>query len=100
LFVFRKGNCAMATERQGVQGRLWRIVVGVMAFGAATLGIVSSGYASSAPTDNSPGTTAVVECSSGTITQGDVQTSSLAVAKVPANAVPDLPGGCTVQAAS
>jgi hypothetical protein len=87
----------MATARQGIHGKRWHILIGAFAFGVATLGIAGSGYAEPTPTDHSSGTTTVVECSSGTITQGDVQTSSLAVAEVPANAVPDLPGGCSVQ---
>jgi hypothetical protein len=44
-----------------------------------------------------PSGTAVAECSSGIVTQGDDQISSLFVAKVPASELPDTPGGCTVQ---
>lgn len=50
-----------------------------------------------ASTDPNPSSTVVVECTSGTITNGDVQTSSSFVTKVSAGELPDLPGGCTVQ---
>jgi hypothetical protein len=38
----------------------------------------------------------VVECTSGIVTQGDIQTSSMVVTKIPAGEHPDLPGDCTV----
>jgi hypothetical protein len=55
-----------------------------------------SGYpASAASTDDSPHDAAIVECRSGIVTDGDVQTSSLVVSRVD-TAPPDLPGGCSV----
>ena len=57
----------------------------------------SGGVAAATAATDSPSGTAVVECSSGIVTQGDVQTSSRFVAKVPAGEQPDIPGGCTVQ---
>jgi hypothetical protein len=68
-----------------------------VALGAAALGLSSCGFpATTAATDVTPSSTAVVECSSGIVSQGDVQTSSLFVAKVSAGEHPDLPGDCTV----
>jgi hypothetical protein len=88
----------MARADSKIRGSSWRILVGSVALGVASLTIAGGAYASAtASTDGSSGTTAVVECSSGTITQGDVQTSSAFVAKVPASAIPDIPGGCTVR---
>ncbi len=89
----------MAIRDSKIRGR-WRLLVGSVALGAAALGLSSCGFpATSASTDEAPSGTQVVQCSSGTITQGDVQTSSLFVAKVPAGQQlpPDLPGECTVQ---
>ena len=64
-----------------------------MALGVAALGLSSCGFADDhASTDEAPSSTAVVECSSGIVTNGDVQTSSLSVAQVPAGEHPDLPG--------
>jgi hypothetical protein len=69
-----------------------------VALGAAALGLSSCGFpATTAATDEAPSHTAVVECNSGIVTNGDVQTSWLFVARVPAGVHPDLPGGCTVQ---
>jgi hypothetical protein len=83
-----------------VHGNRWRVLVASAALGVAALGLSSCGFPSSSATTTStgdPSSTVVVECSSGTVTQGDVQTSSLSVTKVPASVQPDLPGGCTVQ---
>jgi hypothetical protein len=88
----------MANRDSKIRGPRWRLLVGSVALGAAALGLSSCGFPeTTATTDEAPSGTAVVECSSGTITQGDVQMSSLFVAKVPAGEQPDLPGGCTVQ---
>ena len=78
------------------RGHRWRILVGSVALGAAALGLSGSGFAAATAATDSPSGTAVVEFSSGIVTQGDVQTSSLFVAKVPAGEQPDIPGGCTV----
>ena len=88
----------MAGVSSKIHGQRWRLLVGSVALGAAALGLSSCGFpATTAATDEAPSSTAVVECTSGIVTQGDVQTSSLFVAKVPAGEHPDLPGGCTVQ---
>jgi hypothetical protein len=88
----------MASRDSSIHGQRWRLLVGSVALGAAALGLSSCGFpASTAATDEVPSTTAVVECSSGTVTQGDIQMSALTVTKVPAGEQPDVPGGCTVQ---
>ncbi len=88
----------MASRDSKTHGQRWRLLVGTVALGAAALGLSSCGFpATTAATDEAPSSTAVVQCSSGTVTQGDIQTSSLFVAKVPAGEQPDVPGGCTVQ---
>ena len=88
----------MAKSESKIRGQRWRLLVGSVALGAAALGLSSCGFpATTASTDEAPSGTAVVECSSGTVTQGDVQMSALFVAKVPAGEQPDVPGGCTVK---
>jgi hypothetical protein len=79
-----------------IRGNRWRILVGSVAFGAAALGLAGGGIATATASTDNPSPTAVVECSSGSVTPGDVHTSSLFVAKVPAGEHPDIPGGCTV----
>jgi hypothetical protein len=88
----------MANRAGKIRAGRWRILVGTAAIGAAALGLTSSGLANaSASTDEAPSSTVVVECSSGTVTQGDIQMSASFAARVPAGEQPDLPGGCTVQ---
>ena len=72
--------------------------MGSVVMGAAVMGASTGGVAAAATgSTDEPSSTAVVECNSGIVTQGDVQTSSLSVAVVPAGEHPDIPGGCTVQ---
>jgi hypothetical protein len=80
-----------------IRGHRWRILAGSVALGVASLGLASGGIATATASTDNPSDTAVVACSSGTVTQGDVQISSLSVAKIPAGEHPDIPGGCTVQ---
>jgi len=88
----------MASRDSKTHAQRWRLLVGTVALGAAAFGLSSGGFpAFSAATEESPSSTAVVECSSGTVTQGDIQMSALVVTKVPAGEQPDVPGGCTVQ---
>ena len=88
----------MARREQKIRGQRWRLLVGSVALGAAALGLSSCGFpTTTASTDEAPSSTAVVECSSGIVTNGDVQTSSMVVAKIPASALPDVPGGCVVR---
>jgi hypothetical protein len=87
----------MASRDSLINGQRWRLLVGTVALGAAALGLSSCGFPGSTPTtDEAPSNTAVVECSSGIITQGDIEMSALVVTKVPAGEQPDVPGGCTV----
>jgi hypothetical protein len=87
----------MASTGSKIHGTRWRLLVGSVALGAAALGLSSCGFPATTASTDVPSDTAVVECSSGTVTQGDVQTSSLFVAKIPAGEQPDIPGGCTVK---
>jgi len=93
--LFPERDIEMAIREQKIRGQRWRLLVGSVALGAAALGLSSCGFpATTAATDETPSSTAVVECNSGTVTNGDIQTSSLFVARVPAGEHPDLPGGC------
>ena len=93
--MFPERDIEMAIREQKIRGQRWRLLVGSVALGAAALGLSSCGFpASTGATDEAPSGTTVVECNSGTITNGDVQTSSLFVARIPAGEHPDLPGGC------
>jgi hypothetical protein len=87
------------TELDTVRGRRGRILAGTLALSALSLVTVGSGFAaaSAAPADDSGHDTAIVECRSGIVTDGDIQTSSISVTKVPAAPLPELPGGCSVR---
>ena len=91
-----EGIPEMASSDRKIRGNRWRVLVGSVALGAAALGLSSCGFPATTASTDEPSGTAVVECTSGTVTQGDVQTSSLFVAKIPAGEQPDIPGGCTV----
>jgi hypothetical protein len=87
----------MAIREQKIRGRRWRLQAGSVALGAAALGLSSCGFpTTTAATDEAPSGTTIVECSSGTITSGDIQLSALNVTRVPAGEHPDFPGDCTV----
>ena len=92
-----RGSSRSTGSDSKVHGNRWRILVGSVALGAAALGLTSCGFPATTASTDDPSGTAIVECSSGIVTQGDIQTSSLFVAKVPASELPDTPGGCTVQ---
>ena len=95
--MFPEREIEMAIPEQKIRGQRWRLLVGSVALGAAALGLSSCGFpTTTATTDEAPSGTAVVECSSGTITNGDVQMSALVVEKSPAGEHPDFPGDCTV----
>jgi hypothetical protein len=88
----------MAIGERKIRGRRWRVLVGSVALGAAALGLSSCGFpATTAKTDDAPSGTTVVECTSGTVTSGDIQMSALLVTRGPAYQHPDFPGDCTVQ---
>ena len=91
------GSSRSTRSEKLAHGNRWRVLVGSVAFGAVSLGLATGGFAAATASTSDPSGTAVVECSSGTVTEGDIQTSSLFVAKVPAGEHPDIPGGCTVQ---
>ena len=85
----------MATTKRTVRLSRWRILAGTVALTATSFGVAA--MATPASADDPSGPTAVVECRSGIVTQGDVQTSSLSVATIPTGSIPDVPGGCTVR---
>jgi hypothetical protein len=96
--LFPEREIEMAMREQKIRGPRWRLLVGSVALGAAALGLSSCGFPSTtAATDEAPSGTTVVECTSGTITSGDVQMSALVVQRSPAGEHPDFPGDCTVQ---
>jgi hypothetical protein len=86
----------MAGVGSKVRGHGWRILAGGVVLGATSFGALSIGSAAPATADDPSGGTKIVQCTSGTVTNGDVSTSSLFVAKVPTGAVHDVPGNCTV----
>ena len=66
-----------------------------MALGATAFGV--AGFAAPASATDPHRDTITVECTTGTVTQGDVQTSAMVVAKIPASALTDVPGGCVTR---
>jgi hypothetical protein len=87
-----------AERTSKVRGQRWQILTGTVAIGALSLATAGCGFPSAGARSagDTTGDTAIVECRSGIVTDGDVQTSSLSVTKVPAAHIPDLPGGCSV----
>jgi len=83
------------TFRERAQRQRWRILAGTVALGATAFGVASFAAPASATDPNRD--TITVECTSGIVTQGDVQTSAMVVAKIPASALPDIPGGCVAR---
>jgi hypothetical protein len=79
-------------------GKKWRVLVGTVALGAASIGVTAAALPSAGATGGTSGTTTVVECRSGVVTDGDVSTSSAFAARVPAGVqLPDtIPGDCVV----
>ena len=85
----------MASSDSKIRGSRWRLLVGSVALGAAALGLTSCGFpTSTASTHEPPSSTSVVECTSGTVTQGDIQMSAQVVERAPGGEHPDFPGGC------
>ena len=73
-----------------------RRLVGATTLGALSLIAAGSALpASAGAADDTRGGTTIVECRSGIVTDGDVQTSSLVATRVDA-APPELPGGCRI----
>ena len=73
----------------------WRILAGSVALAATSVGVAA--LATPASADDPHRDTVIVECDSGIVTQGDIQTSALSVTRVPADALTDVPGGCVVR---
>ena len=86
------------SELSKVRGRRGRILVGTLALGAISLITLGSGIAvaNGGSSDDSGNDTAIVECHSGTVTDGDIQMSAASATKVSRVELPDLPGGCSV----
>jgi hypothetical protein len=80
------------------RGKAARIMAGTAALGVLALVTAGCGFPSgtAASADDPGNDTAIVECRSGVVTDGDVQTSSLSVTLVTAAQLPELPGGCSV----
>jgi hypothetical protein len=78
-----------------VRRHRWRILAGTAALSAAAVGVAL--VATPASADDPHRDTVIVECSSGIVTQGDIQTSALSVARVPADALANVPGGCVTR---
>jgi hypothetical protein len=69
--------------------------MGAVALGATTLGVAS--VATPASATDPIRDTITVECTTGTVTEGDVQMSAMVVAKIPSSALPDVPEGCVAR---
>ena len=90
-----EGTIPRPTLRERARQQRWRILAGTVALGATAFGVAS--FAAPASATDPYRDTITVECTTGTVTDGDVQTSSMVVAKIPASALPDVPGGCVVR---
>jgi len=84
-----------ATRRVRVRGTRLRLLVGATTLGALSLIAAGSALPASAGADDTRDGATIVECRSGIVTDGDVQTSSMVATRVDA-APPELPGVCHV----
>ena len=89
------------TKRRWARGTRVPLLVGTAAIGVLSLVGAGSASGTSAGTNDVTGagvtrqSAAIVECSSGIVTDGDIQTSSMSV--TPVDAAPhELPGGCRI----
>jgi hypothetical protein len=83
------------TVRERARQQRWRILAGTVALSATAFGVATFAAPASATDPNRD--TIIVECTTGIITQGDIQTSAMVVTKIPASALTDLPGGCVAR---
>jgi hypothetical protein len=83
------------TLRERAQRQRWRILAGTVALGATACGVAS--FAAPASATDPHRDTITVECTTGIVTQGDIQTSAMVVARIPASALTDIPGGCVAR---
>jgi hypothetical protein len=83
------------TFRERARQQRWRILAGTVALGATAFGVAS--FAAPASATDPHRDTITVECTTGIVTQGDVQTSSMVVARIPSSALADVPGGCVTR---
>ena len=89
------GTIPRPSFRERAQRQKWRILVGTVALGATAFGVASIAAPASATDQDRD--TIIVECTTGIVTQGDVQTSAMVVTKMPASALADIPGGCVAR---
>jgi len=90
-----EGTIPRPTLRERARQQRWRIPAGTVALGATAFGVAS--FAAPASATDPHRDTITVECTTGTVTETDVQTSAMVVAKIPASALPDVPGGCVAR---
>ena len=83
------------TFRERARRQRWRILAGTVALGATAFGAAS--FAAPASATDPHHDTITVECTTGIVTQGDVRTSAMSVARIPASALTDVPGGCVAR---
>ena len=95
-------NCdeetACAWERAGAEVETWhlgRILAGSVAVAALSI-VAGGGHPAASAVTAGGGGTAIAECRSGIVTDGEILTSSTSVTEIDAAHVPELPGGCRV----
>jgi hypothetical protein len=66
-----------------------------VALGATAFGVAS--FATPASATDPLRDTITVECTTGIVTQGDIQTSAMVVTKIPVSDFTGVPGGCVAR---
>ena len=90
-----EGTIPRPKFRERAQRRRRRILAGTVVLGATAFGVAN--FAAPASATDQDRDTITVECTTGIVTQGDVQTSAMVVTKIPASALADIPGGCVAR---